>query len=366
MKLYPLLFVNEGAKTPSESMSQGTVAVWCREGTDNVHTSGLVALLDAEKFLSIMRNRLEEYKEAEEGDDDDKPTEKKNPSPRISIDYYFFSERFQESVKGYVSYSRVKSTLEPLYKVGTSAGVEGYGPLAYQLVMYIASKQGNGWLRSDNSLTSGEESSSGVWNGMYERSTSIYEKKWLADLYPLEQAVSVLSSLSEVNDRVSQDLYGYQGRLSRKSLEDRNGPATKRLPYPKSTSEGVFVNYCYDNDLDPSDYGHFWAYRLRVPNSSTVRDLFELSTDLYQEVEKIREEYNASYDDRNSSSRRSQASSKPRRDPYALVDRTYDQDNRNQDNNDDKPLREITPAQFDKIIENIGSRFFGERYRSHR
>lgn len=361
MKLYPLLYTNEAARTPMEAIINDVVAVWIRGGTSeaDVHSDGAVILLDTAVFLKACRKLFEGTNSDDDNSDDDdySGNRNKDKEPKEVSSYNFRGRSFLSSVKGYVSYKRLAETTESLFKVSTSAGVDRYGPLTYQLVMYVIDKSNKGWLRSDNSLTAGSHSSSKVWNGMYANSKAIYEKKWVGDFYPESVTAGVLTRLTEVNDDVSSELYDYNQQLYRLNRDENYALLRYHL------SEEYFLDFCGEKKLSPSQFGHFWAYRLRNPTSSVARNMFELSTDLYQAVEKMREEFGVSYQGEEQNNDHRKGSGGRPRDPYAPVSRGYDPEKSKLQDKDETPkLYGITPAEFDQITQELGREFFGMRY----
>ena len=160
-----------------------------------------------------------------------------------------------DAVVGTVSYHYLGNDL---YSVTSSAGVNKFGPLTYQLVMYLINPQ---WLRSDGSLTTGDDDSriggsQSIWNKMYELSNKgVYERKWLGSFF--------------TDDTLRARKLVYTKMV--------NGPTEEALADydPKEdTSEEAFLNYLGDEGYQPSDFGHFWAYRLQASDPKT-QELFD-------------------------------------------------------------------------------------------
>lgn len=168
-----------------------------------------------------------------------------------------------DAVVGQVSYG---NNGPDLCSVSTSSGVNKFGPLAYQLVMYRIKPK---WLRSDESLTTGDDGIGGsqdVWNKMYQLSKKgVYERRWLGSFFSDDDiiAISKLRNAKGVNGSTDNALADYDPR--------------------EDTSEGAFLDFLRDNGFEASGFGHFWAYRLQTPDPK-IQELFDAGDRLKAEI----------------------------------------------------------------------------------
>ena len=206
MKLYPIIYLNEGMRTPEEALEKGIAAIQTPTG---VAGGQFVNLVSKKRMLDL----LEKNK-----------TLLNNPTERLKLVF----KAANRAVVGSVSF---RSThVQGVTKINTSAAVNKFGPLAYQLAMhYIKPK----WLCSDTSLTA---ESAKVWYEMYTR-PELYEKKWMGDLSG--------DSTKLINDRLNAD--------ENKDYID--------LPDDMVTDEA----YMTQELGDMSKYGYLYVYRLAKP-----------------------------------------------------------------------------------------------------
>lgn len=170
-----------------------------------------------------------------------------------------------DAVVGQVSYG---NNGPDLCSVNSSSGVNKFGPLAYQLVMYRIKPR---WLRSDESLTTGEDDSrmggsQDVWNKMYQLSKKgVYERRWLGSFFSEDDitAIRKLRNAKGVNGSTSEALDDYDPR--------------------EDTSEKAFLDFLGDEGFDASGFGHFWAYRLQTPDPK-IQELFDAGDRLKAEI----------------------------------------------------------------------------------
>ncbi len=170
-----------------------------------------------------------------------------------------------DAVVGQVSYG---NNGPDLCSVNSSSGVNKFGPLAYQLVMYRINPR---WLRSDESLTTGEDDSrmggsQDVWNKMYQLSKKgVYERRWLGSFFSDDDIIAIrkLRNAKGVNGSTSEALEDYDPR--------------------EDTSEGAFLDFLGDEGFDASGFGHFWAYRLQTPDPK-IQELFDAGDRLKAEI----------------------------------------------------------------------------------
>lgn len=170
-----------------------------------------------------------------------------------------------DAVVGQVSYG---NNGPDLCSVNSSSGVNKFGPLAYQLVMYRINPR---WLRSDESLTTGEDDSrmggsQDVWNKMYQLSKKgVYERRWLGSFFSDDDIIAIrkLRNAKTVNGPTDEDLTDYDPR--------------------EDTSEKAFLDFLGEKGYQPSDFGHFWAYRLQTPDPK-IQELFDAGDRLKAEI----------------------------------------------------------------------------------
>ena len=170
-----------------------------------------------------------------------------------------------DAVVGQVSYG---NNGPDLCSVSSSSGVNKFGPLAYQLVMYRIKPR---WLRSDESLTTGEDDShtggsQDVWNKMYQLSKKgVYERRWLGSFFSEDDIIAIrkLRNAKGVNGPTDDALTDYDPR--------------------EDTSEGAFLDFLGDEGFEASGFGHFWAYRLQTPDPK-IQELFDAGDRLKAEI----------------------------------------------------------------------------------
>ena len=170
-----------------------------------------------------------------------------------------------DAVVGQVSYG---NNGPDLCSVSSSSGVNKFGPLAYQLVMYRIKPR---WLRSDESLTTGEDDSrmggsQDVWNKMYQLSKKgVYERRWLGSFFSEDDIIAIrkLRNAKGVNGPTDDALADYDPR--------------------EDTSEGAFLDFLGDEGFEASGFGHFWAYRLQTPDPK-IQELFDAGDRLKAEI----------------------------------------------------------------------------------
>lgn len=170
-----------------------------------------------------------------------------------------------DAVVGQVSYG---NNGPDLCSVSSSSGVNKFGPLAYQLVMYRIKPR---WLRSDESLTTGEDDSriggsQSVWNNMYQLSKKgVYERRWLGSFFSEDDIIAIrkLRNAKSVNGPTDESLDDYDPR--------------------EDTSEKAFLDFLGEKDMEPSDFGHFWAYQLQTPDPK-IQELFDAGDSLKRDI----------------------------------------------------------------------------------
>ena len=202
MKLYPLLFLNEKAKSPQEALSEGVGFIVSKiSGT-------AIVLFDTKKAI--------------ENFDED-------------------SNKLEEAgaIVGLIDFVREEIDL---YKVNGSAGVLNYGPLAYQIAMqHIGNKN---WLMCDNTLKPASEF---VWQKMFEFSNKgLYKRDWLG-----QWGSWYLLPRMEITESAKTDLEEYVKKIEDNKVDYR--------------SEQEFLDWLKEKGLNPEKYGYLWAYNLSSP-----------------------------------------------------------------------------------------------------
>ena len=222
MKLYPILF--EAAKTAGESLSKGIIAI--RTGNYGGRHISLLSKRRAEKAL-------EKTGIVVGGD-----------SPRlrkaIANDATVASVTYSEQSPG-------------LYAVHTSAGVNKFGPLAYQLVMFDIQPD---WLKSDTSLSS---DSLNVWQKMYDLSEKgVYERNWVGNF---AYGLYIVAAMMEIARQWHGDDF-----FSREGLGwDGTGDEQSFLKFLAEQED--------KDNADPALFGYFWAYR-KTSHEPEIEQLF--------------------------------------------------------------------------------------------
>jgi hypothetical protein len=235
LKLYPIIYLNEGMRTPEEALSKGVVAIKKSAGSDKV---AAIDLLSIERTLNIAKKH----------------------KPWQIVDGEHLAKR------AFVASIVYEFVSEDIYKIIGSAGVSSFGPLAYQMVMQEIMKNG-GWLASDSML---KPASQRVWQKMYELSEQgVYKRKFLGEVnkkhISMRQLIipSELKSVAGINDAIS-DYY--------------------KTSY-KMTNDG-FIAYLDALSLKPQTYGWMWAYQLESPNSN-IDELYRKGEELVAQIKNI-------------------------------------------------------------------------------
>lgn len=213
MKLYPIIYLNEAARSASEALDKGIAVLGIQVDAASPFR---IALFSKERA----RQAIENKKDLNLG---------------------------RRAIVGTVSYMP-QARERNLFRVTTSAGVNKFGPLAYQIAMYAIRSY---WLRSDSNLTEGEGSSSKVWNQMYARPET-YERKWLGDF---NTGLSILSYALKATDLGHNVFRGY----------DLN-------EFTKTESE--VEKYLQEKNHSMAEFGHLYAYRL-IQVDPDIQKLFD-------------------------------------------------------------------------------------------
>lgn len=247
MKLYSLLFLDEAARTPEEASSKGIAAL---------NLKNRVVLFSVNRVLETTKKFLQKTPKTEQNESD--------------YDEMLGTELAKRSIVGQVLVSPWRISTD-LSVVNTSAGVNKFGPLAYQLAMAAIHPS---WLMSDQTLTTGKAGRGGsadVWNKMYELSEQgVYERKWLGD-YNLNSKTSPLVHRMNATPKAENIFAHYN------------------IVY--GTSEEGIQGYLEDHGLEskysPSEFGYFWAYRLADPSSVNGSKLYIAGSGLVEDMKKL-------------------------------------------------------------------------------
>ena len=271
MKLRDIIYVNEGARTPAESLEKGVAAI---------RTNTSVVLISKERALQAFAN-----KEAKMGKPSFLAPGEDPTSTSNQEEFYYWrtaieTDLSKRAVVGAVSFDAER---QDLFQVGVSAGVSKFGPLAYQIAMNAISPKWSSipaWLKSDTSL---RPDSLKVWQTMYTLSEQgIYERKWLGDWSwsYIPQCVDTWGS-TMVDDHKT---YAYLYEWVKIAHQKKQTTEADFLDYLKTNPrKGGVGAFEYDKTTDPSMFGNFWAYR-KTSQDPKVDDMFELGNQLAAEV----------------------------------------------------------------------------------
>lgn len=233
MKIYPILY--EAAKTAEEANEKQIAAIKVR---------GNVILFSTKRFVKIV--------------------DKAREAVDLSEVQYDMMGKIKESLSqdcivGQVSYDKV---IGDLFMVGSSSGVNKFGPLVYEIVMQSIYPA---YLRSDASLRKGSRN---VWNKMYQRGD--VEKKWVGSFggSHTESYLNLEDSIKSIpgNEMPSK------GTESSKDLLK----IYLRDIHPTAPTEDVFLDFLRDNNVDINNHGNFYAYRTTTGYTGPVKTMFDL------------------------------------------------------------------------------------------
>jgi hypothetical protein len=276
MKLYPILY--EAAQSVEGSLGKGIAAF---------AVPGAIVLVSTRRVLESLRGRIkkagvpsylkpkktipppEEDTDIEGDEEEDDWDERSNFEDKLG---YSLSSN---ALVGSVSYH---GTGPEVYKVDTSAGVNKFGPLAYQLVMNAIKPA---WIQSDSSL---KEASQGVWNKMYQLSNGgAYERKWLGEFNNGEDRIK---RALYVNGNTENYMSGYLSMIKDYNhMIDINASLIEpeELP-PNPYKEEVFLKFLEENPSTLPFSGQLWAYRLTNPDPK-IQELFDSGNDLLETMQ---------------------------------------------------------------------------------
>lgn len=238
MKLYPILFLDEAAKTAEDAFKSQLIAVDV-SGDSKIFRK--IVLINPSRFLNAFISATKEF---------GKYNPKKFGYEIIdSLQEKTILDATNRAIIGSVGYSKEE---DGLYKIDTSVAVDQFGPLAYQIVMYLIKPA---WLMSDTSL---KPASKVIWQKMYELSqTGMYTRKFLGEF----------SYTNHLEHRLGID-YVYLAHY-----EDK--VTTKQIP----ATEAGFLSWLEGQNkktgrkLEPSYFGYLWAYQ-KVSHDPQIGKLF--------------------------------------------------------------------------------------------
>jgi hypothetical protein len=212
MKLYPILFLNEAAKTPEQAISEGVAVISADIWNDTI------LLVNVQTIINAFQSHGYDL--------------------QLVADVIFK----KNGIVGLMDYTKKESDL---YKVNASAGILDYGPLAYQITMQHIGN--NNWLACDTSL---KPASKYVWQKMFEFSNKgVYKRKWLGTW-----SFGLLVDRSDIEEGINEYI---------QDIEDNN------IDYK---NEQEFLDWLEVRGLKPENYGFLWAYNLSSPIN--VRSLY--------------------------------------------------------------------------------------------
>ena len=249
MKLYPIIYT-EGARTAEESLEKGIFAYL------NPGMYPKVILVSGDRLLqaieSVKKKTGLEY----------------NPSKDLDGNNRFFAQveniAGKRAIVGSVSFhkddsAKLNNSEKDLYKVDSSAGVASFGPLAYQIVMYVIQSS---WLMSDESL---KPASHRVWKNMYKLSEQgVYERKFLGEY-----------SIDLIYER-------YIGTVPGKFMRYVESVENGTIP----GNEENFLEWLRTKlpEEKPENFGQFWAYR-KTSHDPKIKALFDKGNEFIQRLQ---------------------------------------------------------------------------------
>ena len=247
MKLYPIIYLNEAARTAEESLTKGVFAVVTR-GPTSVYYNGIV-LFDSSRILRSLRIA------AKDGNLDADSKEPNDVFTNLVV-----TKAARSAYVGAITYVQAQQHKkdEKLYYISTSAGVSDFGPLAYQIVMYHIDPA---WLASDTNI---KPAAIRVWQKMYQFSDNgIYQRKFLGEF-----------SVDDVYER-SKNIIDHFRKL--KDLFETS---------QSILSEQKFLDFVKQKtDLTPQELGYLWCYK-KISHDPKIVDMFLRGDEVVLEMTK--------------------------------------------------------------------------------
>ena len=264
MKLYPILY--EAAQSVEGSLGKG-IAAFALHNT--------IVLVSTRRVLESLRGRIKKAgvpsylkpkkpTSPEDAIDDGMAEDDDDWDERTNFEEKLARSLSNNAVVGNVVYH---ITGTELFKVDTSSGVNKFGPLAYQLVMFVIQPA---WLKSDSSL---KEGSQGVWNKMYQLSNQgVYERKWLGEFEAGKNKLKIACYVNEETERVLEEYWQMLQDYDRPAHHQPGWTPDNKQPAPLTQDpykEEVFLKFLEENPRARAYCGQFWAYRMTSPDPKT-------------------------------------------------------------------------------------------------
>jgi hypothetical protein len=247
MNLYSIIY--EAARTAEEALSKGVSAVVTRGPKDTYFNH--ISLFDNNRLMKAIEPRTS------------KPTESDDVINLLGGGSYDSAtdaaqRAANRALVGTIVYVK-NQRFDDLFQISSSGAVSSFGPLAYQIVMYVISPA---WLASDTSL---KPASQRVWEKMFELSEQgVYERKFLG-----------LYSANEIYERLPKNLprntfYGYMDLLE-----------LEKIP----PTEEAFLEWLKKNTtIEPKTVGNFWCYS-KTSHDPKIVDMFANGEKVIKELE---------------------------------------------------------------------------------
>ena len=241
MKLYPLLFLDEAAKTAEEALAKRLALLDLTENSSDVF----------QKLILFIPYSLETaIKKTIEKEGPYNPTGWHGTIVKNAI-----TKGKNQAIVANLTYD-LKRTHPEINAISTSAAVGGYGPLIYQVAMY---QHPDTWLASDTSL---KPASKKIWNKMYELSNKgVYERKFLGEI--------------EIRQLIIRSGIG-RDTLLRYSDEVDEG----KIP----PTEKAFLDWLVYEDLSPEEFGYLWGYK-KTQHDPKIEQLFDRGKKFVEDIE---------------------------------------------------------------------------------
>lgn len=72
-----------------------------------------------------------------------------------------------------------------------------------------------------------------------------------------------------------------------KGVNDTTKDALDDYDPREDTSEGAFLDFLREKNMQPSEFGHFWAYRLQTPDPK-IQELFDAGDRLNADISALK------------------------------------------------------------------------------
>ena len=275
MKLYPLLFLNEIAKTAGVAFDKRLAALDVSEdqNSDFRRIILFIPFSLEEAVKKTLQNAVPSKRDvkAVTFSTDIPPPPSDPPMALESTDKEIFdllgiNQEFdsEHAIKNEIISGKNRTIIAQLAyrlkqnsglaEINTSVALGGYGPLIYQIAMY---QHPDLWLTSDSSL---KPASRRIWNKMDELSKQgVYERKFVGEINAFE--------------------------LKRKKFIDKalgdyfDGILNGTIP----PTEKALLDWLVFNDLDANEYGYLWAYK-KLDHDPKIKELFDRGEKAVQDI----------------------------------------------------------------------------------